>query len=124
MQQRTLTVPPKKLFARAEWLRHSVGWTLACVAGWYLLNAVLEKLFGTYGAWFGSTLIGTAIAAHLLIWYKAVLSSIRTVTEPTEPVWLSMASAGWLLVLLLFQLASLALLFLVFVIGANGGIMG
>jgi hypothetical protein len=124
MQQLTLTVPTKKPLTPAEWLRHSVGWTLACVAGWFLLIKVLEKLFGTYGDWFGNTLIGTFAVAHLMIWYKGVLSSRRTVTTTTEPFWLSLASAGWLLVLILFQLACLALMFLVLIIGANGGIMG
>ncbi len=124
MQQQTLAAPTKKLFTRPEWLRYNVGWTLACVAGWFILVAALEKLFGPYGVWFGKALLGATAAAHLLIWCKAVWSARLTVAESTEPLWLSLASAGWLLGLILFQLACLALIFLVLLIGANGGIMG
>jgi hypothetical protein len=62
--------------------------------------------------------------AHLLIWYKAVLSTWDTVAAQTEPVWLGLVSAGWTLVLLLFQLACLALLFVVLLVSINGGILG
>ncbi len=124
MQQQTLAAPIKKQLTHAEWLRHSVGWTLACVAVWYLVTTALETLFGTHGAWFGTTLLGAAAAAHLLIWYQAVWSSRHTVAESTEPLWLNIASTCWLLGLILFQLACLVLVFLFLLIGANGGIMG
>ena len=124
MQQQTLPAPTRKLFTRPEWLQHSIGWTLACVAGWFILIATLGKLFDTYGDWFSKILLGITAAAHLLIWCKAVWSARLPVAQSTEPLWLSIASACWLLALVLFQLACLALLFLVLIIGANGGIMG
>jgi len=62
--------------------------------------------------------------AHLLIWYKAVLSTWDTVAEQTEPFWLNIVSASWTLVLLLFQLTCLALLFLALLVGRKGGILG
>jgi hypothetical protein len=125
MQQQLIVADStKNIFTRPEWLRHSVGWTLACVAGWFMLIATLGKLFGTYGDWFSKTLLGATAAAHLLIWCKAVWSARLTVAASTEPLWLSIASACWLLGLILFQLVCLFLLFLFLVIGANGGIMG
>jgi hypothetical protein len=111
MQQLTLTAPTKKPLTPAQWLLHSMGWTLACVAGWLLASTALTKLLDTSETWVEWLLLGTAAAAHLLIWYKAVLSSWDTVAPQTEPFWLSILSAGWTLVLVLFQLACLALLF-------------
>lgn len=124
MQQLTLIAPSKKPLTPAEWLLHSVGWTLACLAGWFVLNTMLSKLPGISEVWADRIVLGTAAAAHLLIWYKAVLSTWDTVAEQTEPVWLSLVSAGWTLVLLLFQLACLALLFVLLLVGYNGGILG
>jgi len=124
MQPLTLTAPPKKPLTPAQWLRHSVGWTLACVAGWLLALFVLSKLPAAHETWVATLLFGTAAVAHLLIWYKAVLSTWDTVAAQTEPVWLGLVSAGWTLVLLLFQLACLALLFVVLLVSINGGILG
>lgn len=124
MRQRTLAATPKKPLTPAEWLLHSIGWTLVCLAGWFLLNTALAKLFGTNELWADRLLLGTAAAAHLLIWYKAVLSTWDTVAERTEPFWLSIVSACWTGMLLLFQVACLALLFLNLIVGGNGGILG
>jgi hypothetical protein len=101
-----------------------MGWTLASVAGWLLAHTALTKLLDPSEAWVQWLLFGTAAAMHLLIWYKAVLSTWDTVAAHTEPVWLGLASAGWTLLLLLFQLACLALLFLALLVGSNGGILG
>jgi RsiW-degrading membrane proteinase PrsW (M82 family) len=125
MQQLTLpTTSLKKPLTPAEWLLHSMCWTLACVAGWLLASTAITKLLDTNETWVEWLLFGTAAAAHLLIWYKAVLSTWDTVAEQTEPFWLSILSAGWTLVLLLFQLACLALLFVVLLVSINGGILG
>lgn len=124
MQQLTLTTPLKKPLTPAQWLLHSMGWTLAGVAGWLLANTALTKLLDTGETWVQWLLFGTAAATHLLIWYKAVLSTWDTVAAHTEPVWLGLVSAGWTLVLLLFQLACLALLFLALLVGSKGGILG
>jgi hypothetical protein len=125
MQQLTLpTAPLKKPLTPAQWLRHSVGWTLAGVAGWLLAHTALTKLLDPSETWAQWLLFGTAAAIHLLIWYKAVLSTWDTVAAHTEPVWLGLVSAGWTLLLLLFQLACLALLFLAVLVGGNGGILG
>jgi hypothetical protein len=53
-----------------------------------------------------------------------VLSTWDTVAVHTEPFWLSILSAGWTLLLLLFQLACLALLFLALLVGGNSSILG
>ncbi|RZK24159.1 MAG: hypothetical protein EOO63_17290 [Hymenobacter sp.] len=74
--------------------------------------------------WTHWLLLGTAAAAHLLIWYKAVLTTWETVAEHTEPLWLSFISAGWTLVLILFQLSCLALLFLALLLVCDGGSSG
>lgn len=125
MQQLTLPVAPlKKPLTPAQWLLHSMGWTLAGVAGWLLANTALTKLLDPSETWVQWLLFGTATATHLLIWYKAVLSTWDTVAAHTEPVWLGLVSAGWTLLLLLFQLACLALLFLALLVGSNGGILG
>jgi hypothetical protein len=125
MQQLTLPAAPlKKPLTPAQWLLHSMGWTLAGVAGWLLANTALTKLFDPSETWVQGLLFGTAAATHLLIWYKAVLSTWDTVAAQTEPFWLSILSAGWTLLLLLFQLACLALLFLALLVGSNGGILG
>jgi hypothetical protein len=125
MQQLVLPAAPfKKPLTPAQWLLHSMGWTLASVAGWLLANTALTKLLDTSEAWVQWLLLGAAATAHLLIWYKAVLSTWDTVAAHTEPMWLSIVSAGWTLLLLLFQLACLALLFLAVLMGSNGGILG
>ncbi len=122
--QQILTTSIKKPLTPAEWLLHSMGWTLVCAAGWFLLNTVLIKLFDTNEVWADRLLFGTAAAAHLLIWYKAVLSTWDTVAVHTEPFWLSIVSACWTGVLLLFQLACLALLFLALLLVCDGGSSG
>lgn len=125
MQQLTLlTAPLKKPLTPAQWLRHSMGWTLAGVASWLLASTALTKLLDPSETWVQWLLVGTAAVTHLIIWYKAVLSTWDTVAVHTEPVWLGLASAGWTLLLLLFQLACLALLFLALLVGSNGGILG
>lgn len=78
-----------------------------------LLSILLSELLDTNQIWVDWLLLGTAAAAHLLIWYKSVLTTWETVAEYTEPLWLSFVSAGWTLLLILFQLSCLALLFLV-----------
>lgn len=121
MQPITPTASPKNLLTPAEWLRQSVGWTLASVAGWLLFSTVLSKLFDTDQGWVEALLFVTAAAAHVLIWYKAVLSTWHTVAEQTEPFWLSIVSAGWTLLLVLFQLSCLAFLFVYLLLILDSG---
>lgn len=121
MEQLTLTVKVKKPLTPAEWLLSSLSWTLACVLGWLLLSIVLSKLLAASSVWADWLLLGAAAAAHLLIWYKSVLTTWETVAEHTEPIWLSLVSAGWTLLLILFQLSCLALLFLALLLVCDGG---
>ena len=126
MEQLTLTTKLKKPLTPAEWLRSSISWALASVLGWLLLSLGLSALLKTRSAWAEWLLLGSAAAAHLLIWYKSVLTTWETVAEHTEPLWLSIVSAGWTLVLILFQLFCLALLFLALLLvcddGSSGGL--
>ena len=125
MQQLTLPATPlKKPLTPAEWLRQSMTWTLASAAGWLLVSTILSKLFDTNEGWVEALLFVTAAAAHLLIWYKAVLSTWYTVAEQTEPFWLNILSASWTLLLVLFQLACLALLFVYLLIILDSGSAG
>jgi hypothetical protein len=123
MEQLTLTAKVKKPLTPAEWLRSSMGWTLASVLGWLLLSVGLSALLNTRSVWADWLLLGAAVAAHLLIWYKSVLTTWETVAEHTEPLWLSIVSACWtlVLVLFLFQLSCLALLFLALLLVCDGG---
>jgi hypothetical protein len=120
MEQLTLTAKLKKPLTPAEWLLSSMSWALASVLGWLLLSALLSKLLATNEVWADWLLLGTAAAAHLLIWYKSVLTTWETVAEHTEPLWLSAVSACWTLVLILFQLSCLALLFLALMLVCDG----
>ena len=124
MEQLTLPTKLKKPLTPAEWLLSSMSWTLASVLGWLLLSAFLSSVLDTSQTWVGGLLLGTAATAHLLIWYKAVLTTWETVAEHTEPIWLSIVSAGWTLLLILFQLSCLALLFLALVLICDGGSSG
>ncbi|MFD1872211.1 hypothetical protein [Hymenobacter bucti] len=124
MEQLTLTAKVKKPLTPAEWLRSSMGWALASVLGWLLLSLGLSKLLAASSVWADWLLLGAAAAAHLLIWYKSVLTTWETVAEHTEPIWLSLVSAGWTLVLILFQLSCLALLFLALLLVCDGGSSG
>jgi hypothetical protein len=121
MEQLTLTTKLKKPLTPAEWLRSSMSWALASVLGWLLLSATLSKLPATNEVWADWLLLGTAAIAHLLIWYKSVLTTWETVAEHTEPLWLSTVSASWTLLLILFQLSCLALLFLALLLVCDGG---
>jgi hypothetical protein len=121
MEQLTLTLKVKKPLTPAEWLRSSMGWALASVLGWLLLSVGLSALLNTRSVWADWLLLGAAVAAHLLIWYKSVLTTWETVAEHTEPLWLSIVSACWTLVLFLFQLSCLALLFLALLLVCDGG---
>jgi RsiW-degrading membrane proteinase PrsW (M82 family) len=120
MEQLTLTAKLKKPLTPAEWLRSSMSWALASVLGWLLLSTLLSKLLTTSEEWADWLLLGAAAAAHLLIWYKSVLTTWETVAEHTEPLWLSAVSACWTLVLILFQLSCLALLFLALLLVCDG----
>lgn len=126
MEQLTLTTKLKKPLTPAEWLRSSISWALASVLGWLLLSLGLSALLKTSSAWAEWLILGSAAATHLLIWYKSVLTTWETVAEHTEPLWLSIVSAGWTLVLILFQLFCLALLFLALLLvcddGSSGGL--
>jgi hypothetical protein len=124
MEQLTLPTKLKKPLTPAEWLLSSMSWTLASVLGWLLLSAFLSSVLDTSQTWVDGLLLGTAATAHLLIWYKAVLTTWETVAEHTEPIWLSIVSAGWTLLLILFQLSCLALLFLALVLICDGGSSG
>jgi hypothetical protein len=124
MEQLTLTAKLKKPLTPAEWLRSSMGWALASVLGWLLLGLGLGTLLKTASAWAEWLLLGAAVAAHLLIWYKSVLTTWETVAEHTEPLWLSVVSAGWTLLLILFQLSCLALLFLALLLMCDDGSSG
>jgi hypothetical protein len=121
MEQLTLTAKLKKPLTPAEWLRSSMSWALASVLCWLLLSAIVNKLPATNEVWADWLLLGTAAIAHLLIWYKSVLTTWETVAEHTEPLWLSAVSAGWTLLLILFQLSCLALLFLALLLVCDGG---
>jgi hypothetical protein len=121
MEQLTLTAKVKKPLTPAEWLRSSINWTLASVLGWLLLSLGLSALFNSKSVWAEWLLLGAAAAAHLLIWYKSVLTTWETVAEHTEPLWLSIVSAGWTLLLILFQLACLALLFIALLLVCDDG---
>ena len=121
MEQLTLTAKLKKPLTPAEWLRSSMSWAIASVLGWLLLSTLLSKLLATNDVWANWLLIGAAAAAHLLIWYKSVLTTWETVAEHTEPLWLSVVSAGWTLMLILFQLSCLALLFLALLLLCDSG---
>jgi hypothetical protein len=121
MEQLTLTVKVKKPLTPAEWLRSSISWVLASVLGWLLLSVGLSALLNTRSVWAEWLLLGAAVAAHLLIWYKSVLTTWETVAEHTEPLWLSAVSACWTLMLILFQLSCLALLFLAAMLICDGG---
>lgn len=121
MEQLTLTAKLKKPLTPAEWLRSSMRWALASVLGWLLLSLGLSALLKTRSAWAEWLLLGSAAATHLLIWYKSVLTTWETVAEHTEPLWLSIVSAGWTLVLILFQLSCLALLFLALLLACDDG---
>ncbi|MGI4863628.1 MAG: hypothetical protein ACRYFZ_06860 [Janthinobacterium lividum] len=116
MQQLTLTAAVKKPLTPAQWLLSSIGWTLASIAGWFILTSLLSKVLDTSEVWGERLLLATAAVAHVLIWYKGVLTTWDTVAEQTEPFWLSIVSACWTLVLLLFQLVCLALLFLALIL--------
>jgi hypothetical protein len=124
MEQLTLTVKLKKPLTPAEWLRSSMSWALASVLGCLLLSGIISKLLAISEVWTDWLLLGTAAVAHLLIWYKSVLTTWETVAEHTEPLWLSVVSAGWTLVLILFQLSCLALLFLAVMLTIEGGSSG
>lgn len=124
MEYLTLTAKVKKPLTPAEWLRSSMSWALGSVLGWLLLHTLLRKVPDAGAMWTHWLLLGTAAAAHLLIWYKAVLTTWETVAEHTEPLWLSFVSAGWTLVLILFQLSCLALLFLALLLVCDGGSSG
>jgi len=124
VEQLTLTAKVKKPLTPAEWLLSSMGWTLGSVLGWLLLSLGLSKLLSAGSDWAGWLLLGTAAAAHLLIWYKSVLTTWETVAEHTEPIWLSLVSAGWTLVLILFQLSCLVLLFLALLLMCDGVSLG
>jgi hypothetical protein len=124
MQQLALINPLKKPLTPAEWLRQSMAWTLATAAGWLLVSTGLSELFDANEGWVEALLFGTAAAAHLLIWYKAVLTTWHTVAEQTEPFWLSILSAGWTLLLVLFQLACLAFLFVYLLLILDSGNSG
>jgi hypothetical protein len=121
MEQLTLTAKLKKPLTPAEWLRSSMSWALASVLGCLLLSGIISKLLAISEVWTNWLLLGTAAVAHLLIWYKSVLTTWETVAEHTEPLWLSVVSAGWTLVLILFQLSCLALLFLAVMLTIEGG---
>jgi hypothetical protein len=121
MEQLTLTAKVKKPLTPAEWLLSSISWTLGSILGWWLLSMALSALLGASSGWADWLLLGTAAAAHLLIWYKSVLTTWETVAEHTEPLWLSIVSAGWTLLLILFQLSCLALLFLALLLVCDGG---
>jgi hypothetical protein len=124
MEQLTLTAKLKKPLTPAEWLRSSMSWALASVLGCLLLSGIISKLLAISEVWTNWLLLGTAAVAHLLIWYKSVLTTWETVAEHTEPLWLSVVSAGWTLVLILFQLSCLALLFLAVMLTIEGGSSG
>jgi hypothetical protein len=124
MEQLTLTAKLKKPLTPAEWLRSSMSWALASVLGCLLLSGIISKLLAISEMWTNWLLLGTAAVAHLLIWYKSVLTTWETVAEHTEPLWLSVVSAGWTLVLILFQLSCLALLFLAVMLTIEGGSSG
>jgi RsiW-degrading membrane proteinase PrsW (M82 family) len=121
MEQLTLTAKLKKPLTPAEWLRSSMSWALASVLGCLLLSGIISKLLAISEMWTNWLLLGTAAVAHLLIWYKSVLTTWETVAEHTEPLWLSVFSAAWTLVLILFQLSCLALLFLAAMLTCDGG---
>jgi RsiW-degrading membrane proteinase PrsW (M82 family) len=121
MEQLTLTAKLKKPLTPAEWLRSSISWTLASALGWLLLSTLLSKLLANNEVWADWLLLGAAAVAHLLIWYKSVLTTWETVAEHTEPLWLSAVSACWTLVLILFQLSCLALLFLAAMLTCDRG---
>ena len=112
MQSITLTATIKKPLTQGEWLRHSVGWTLACVVGWLVFITCLSNLLDLTEGSTKVLLLGTAGATHLLIWYKGVLSTWDTVAVEVEPFWLTTVSAIWTFVLLLFQVMCLIVWFL------------
>jgi hypothetical protein len=120
MEQLTLTAKLKKPLTPAEWLRSSMSWALASVLGWLLLSILVSRLVATSEVWADWLLLSTAAASHLLIWYKSVLTTWETVAEHTEPLWLSVVSAGWTLMLILFQLSCLALLFVALMLVCDG----
>jgi hypothetical protein len=124
VEQLTLTAKVKKPLTPAEWLRSSMHWAIASVLGWLLLSLGLSALLKNRSVWAEWLLLGTATVAHLLIWYKSVLTTWETVAEHTEPLWLSFASAGWTLLLILFQLSCLALLFLALLLVCDKGSTG
>lgn len=124
MEQLILTAKVKKPLTPAEWLLSSISWTLSSVLGWWLLSMGLSTLLDASSAWTDRLVLAAAAVAHLLIWYKAVLTTWETVAEHTEPIWLSIVSAGWTLVLILFQLSCLALLFLALLLVCDGGSSG
>jgi len=124
MEQLTLTTKLKKPLTPAKWLLSSVSWALGSFLGWLVLSVLLSNVLDTSQTWVEWLLLGTGAAAHLLIWYKAVLTTWETVAEYTEPLWLSAVSAGWTLVLILFQLSCLALLFLALLLVCDGGSSG
>ena len=119
MEGLTLNLSVKKPLTPAEWLRSSVGWTLGAIASWFMASSVLYKLLDTRELLGEVLLFGLAVVAHVLIWYKAVLSSWDTVAAKTEPLWLNAVSAGWTFVLLFFQLACLGILFLLLALACD-----
>lgn len=107
----TLTATARKPLTPGAWLQRSIAWTLACAVGWLLASIGLANVLNTNEAPGKMLLLGTAGAAHLLIWFKALLSSPEAADTP-EPFWLTTAGALWTFLLLLFQVLCLLLWFL------------
>ncbi len=112
MQQLTLNTALGKPLTQGQWLLRSIAWTLACVVGWLAFVSALSSLLDLDDVSTKVVLLGTAGAAHLLIWYKAMLSTWDTVAPEVEPFWLTTVSAIWTFGLLLFQVICLIVWFL------------
>ena len=97
-----------------QWLRESIGWTVSCVSGCVVLMMVGVLLVGLLDApnpelWLSICLAG-AVAAHLLVWWKAVDTSWWRQATPQDDLWGLVLAKLWLMLLLVLQVGSLLVL--------------
>jgi hypothetical protein len=94
-----------------EWLRSSICWTVSCLGALYFYEVLIYELLGNVLGGFATAFLCLfTIAAHILIWKRAVAGGraiIRHDEQHHAFSWTRLAANLWLVALTLFQLACL-----------------
>ena len=99
-----------------QWLLGSICWAVACLGGWWAIAYALGQWPRTEGYTFFFAPFGF-VTAHWLLWRKAVCQGwqLAGYEDAYTAWWLKTGAYLWFGILILFQIASLATMVMLFV---------